>query len=195
MEGQEFLTINPGTLNDSNIWSYRDLQKICKALSIKANEKRSVLIENLQTWHRLRKDGTKTLVEDFESDSIEMNVVGSNFSILAVNVKPKRSNINSKRKSIVGIGDETGVVSPTLLRPLRSEPATPGKSCMKQSCFTSSQDTDIKVPTPKRLPNISFSPFNGVRVIAHRDKLVSMEDEERIVKDKKLLSFLTANSL
>ena len=54
-------------------------------------------------------------------------------------------------------------VSPCFLRPLRhNEEGTPSKSILKFNCKEKSP-----VP-PNKLPNITFSPFNAVRVIPHR---------------------------
>ena len=225
MEGQEFLTINPDTLNDTNIWSYRDLQKISKALNIKANDKRHVLINHLQQWHRMRVDGTRTVLNDANdttSEAIDMNVIGNNFSIFAMNVKAKdhstsdnnpttttddATNVghNHKRRktcrdSIVAIGNgESGLISPTLLRPLRPEPATPGKSCLKSTSAyvsytplnhtttsTAANDAGNENAPPsarKRFANICFSPFNGVRVIAHRETIMSSDSESGLEHD------------
>ena len=221
MEGEEFLAINPDTLNDTNIWSYRDLQKISKALNIKANDKRHILINHLQQWHRMRVDGTRTILtddNDITSEAIDMNVIGNNFSLFAMNVKAKdhstsdnnpttttdditnAGNTHKRRKtcrdSIVAIGaGESGLISPTLLRPLRPEPATPGKSCLKStSAYVSytplNHDTITNTTTNnennhenappsarKRFANICFSPFNGVRVIAHRETIMSSDSE------------------
>ena len=44
MEGEMFLTINPDTLNDAELWTYRDLQLISTQLGLKANLKRSKLV-------------------------------------------------------------------------------------------------------------------------------------------------------
>ena len=190
MEGQQYYTINPDTFVDSDLWSYRDLQKLAKAVGIKANVDRLSLISNLQTWHRLRKNGTQTLVETGQEgkkvENFDMNVIGNNFAILAVNVKEntsQKSTSSKRRISIVGLGDnESGIVSPTLLRPLRPEPGTPGKSCLKKPKLSSNQESSLEnsspsnrmepvTPTTKRLSNICFSPFNSVKVIAHRDEL------------------------
>lgn len=258
MEGQEFLTINPDTLSDPELWSYQDLQKIAKAVGLRANCRREALVQSLDEWHRSRKDGTQTLVENTRASSqavnLDMNVVGNNFAILAVKVvgiqaatemnspmaAPSSPTKSLKRKftSIVGFGDEdddVGVVNSTYLRPLRPEPATPGKSCLKRissycdSCeddhasemsdpvlvrdsqnvdpmsnIPSSKSTDsvssadsagsmesstadccrshTKPPlcsgSVRRLPGICFSPFNGVRVIAHREVVEAAYAEE-----------------
>ena len=100
MEGQDFITINPDTLTDSTVWSYRDLQKISRAVGVKANGSRDDLVQKLQTWNRMRVDGTKTVVDDnfidsqvpVKTENLEMNVIGNNFSILAVHVKAVDSN-------------------------------------------------------------------------------------------------------
>lgn len=39
-----FLTINPDTLNDEELWTYRDLQLISTQLGLKANLKRLKLV-------------------------------------------------------------------------------------------------------------------------------------------------------
>jgi hypothetical protein len=180
MEGQQFLTINPDTLVDRNLWSYRDLQKISKSVGIRANSKREKLIRKLQEWHRDRKDGTQTLVgnDDDSDDSMEnydMNVIGNNFAILPVNVREKKAGTKRKRNSILGLDDEKdGIVSPKLLLPLRPEPATPGKGILKTN---NGNDENRKhcasPPTASKMANICFSPFNAVKVIAHREETPS----------------------
>lgn len=174
MEGQQFLTVNPDTFTEKELWSYQDLQKLCKSAGIKANQKRDILIDCLQCWHRSRKDGTQTMVETVGEEecgveNIDMNVIGNNFAVLAMDVKPRgcKTTKRKKRGSIVGLGlKDSIVVSPTLLRPLRQNPGTPGKSCLK-----SSTSLHEKTATPHKLSNICFSPFNGVKVISHRDEL------------------------
>ena len=177
MEGQQFLAINPDTLNDKETWSYRDIQKVCKTVGIKSNQKREILIVELETWHRARKDGTQTMVDnigdDENTENIDMNVVGNNFSILAIDVKERSTNaIKVKRRgSMVGIGlkdnaTDSVVVSPSLLRPLRNDGGTPGKSCLRKPGCQS------PAPAPSnKLSNICFSPFNGVKIISHREEL------------------------
>jgi len=97
MEGQEYISINPGTLSDPELWSYQDLQKIAKTVGLRANTRREELVNSLIEWNRCRKDGTKTLVEDsvvtasssssISTVKLDMNVVGNNFAILAVKVQ------------------------------------------------------------------------------------------------------------
>ncbi len=186
MEGQQYLTVNPNTFDDTSTWTYRDLQKLSMVVGLKGNSSRTQLVENLQKWNRTRKDGTKTLVEaasmdeEHSTENLDMNVDGNNFAILAVQVKGSKNGKRSgKRKSMIGLGNnDSGIVSPTLLRPLSrrdNEPGTPGRSCMKRN----DNDNEALSPRPlNRKPNICFSPFNGVKVIAHREEMMS--DEKRV---------------
>lgn len=257
MEGQEYVTINPGTLSDPDLWSYSDLQKIAKTVGLRANSSRDELVRSLDEWNRSRKDGTQTLVENVGEVSVvnlDMNVIGNNFAILAVKVQaasestiaspqiaPNLSSPMRKRKltSMVGFGDsedDVCLVNSNYLRPLRScnntETTTPGRSCLKrissycETCdddhisdplirdsqniepmlnISSAKSTDSvssvdstttvesmtedccqshsKVPrinsSPiRRVSNICFSPFNGVRVIAHRVEVEAAYREE-----------------
>ena len=101
-----------------------------------------------------------------------MNVEGSNFSVLPIALEPRdedKDENESKRRrrssflTIEVDKENHTLVSPCLLRPLRhAEDGTPSKSILKFSCKERSP-----VP-PNKLPNITFSPFNAVRVIPHR---------------------------
>jgi hypothetical protein len=220
MEGEQYLSVNPATLVDANLWSYRDLQKLAKFAQIRANQKREVLVDELLHWNRKRKNGTQTLVTQDRYDSLnvenlDMNVVGNNFALLAVQAVEKKSSSAAthaspavkakKRKSILGLAqNEVGVVSPTLLRPLKLDMDTPHKSCLKKLLkpmtpvgdkisteantfinsnsalhikFDDEDDSDIPLAlvTPKKAANICFSPFNSVKVIAHKDEIAYQE--------------------
>eukprot|EP00607_Mallomonas_marina_P009262 CAMPEP_0182417820 /NCGR_PEP_ID=MMETSP1167-20130531/2262_1 /TAXON_ID=2988 /ORGANISM="Mallomonas Sp, Strain CCMP3275" /LENGTH=93 /DNA_ID=CAMNT_0024591615 /DNA_START=324 /DNA_END=605 /DNA_ORIENTATION=+ len=78
---------------------------------------------------------------------------------------------SKKRKSLSMIAfdsdENAGVVSPTYLNPLRRDSCTPGKSILRQSTFF--YDYDGSYGDSKRRKSISFSPFNGVKVINHRE--------------------------
>jgi hypothetical protein len=139
-----------------------------------------------------------------------MNVMGNNFALMAVSVQPaasstssavvsrpkcrikggERGTVKSRRRSSMGSlvatehEDHCTVVSPSLLRPLRSEPnretlitsetgvTTPGRGILKSSnsprggCVAARSPDITKM---KKLPNIMFSPFNGVKIIGHRE--------------------------
>ena len=97
MEGENFITINPATLEDE-VWSYRDIQRLCKKAGINAKQKRTSLVEALLAWHRDRTDDGKALFMDDDciedDDLIEMNVCGNNFALLSIGVQassPSRS--------------------------------------------------------------------------------------------------------
>ena len=91
-EGATFITINPSTLDDTNLWSYADLRRLCKEVKIKGNGKRHELVERLQAWNRLRlSEGVAGLSELASSPNerknwLSMNVEGANFALLGQNV-------------------------------------------------------------------------------------------------------------
>jgi len=145
--------------------------------------KRNVLVEELQAWHSQRQPQDEE-VEDEEEINDGEGGVNNNFAILEVTVREKTC-ASKKRKSIIGLdSEECGIVSPLLLRPLRSAPNTPGKSCMKK---TDNSDEGRTSPEgqQKRLSNIKFSPFNGVKMIAHRDTIKMMMRQEGIFVEER----------
>lgn len=183
MDGAHLLTINPATLDDESLWSYQDLQKLAKALDIKAAGRRCELVARLLEWHKTRNDSGHSLVQQEDAEDYQLNVDGSNFSILSMHVRPRspaapalvapssyRSPVRSpvpggagadvgsikKTNSLVGLSDSPLVVSPTLLRPLAptTPVRTPGKSALKNSASA-----------PKQ---VKFSPYNGTKVIPNR---------------------------
>lgn len=51
-----------------------------------------MLLANLAKWHRGRTEDDKNLVPDKQDEeNLEMNVIGNNFSLLAVNVNQKKN--------------------------------------------------------------------------------------------------------
>ena len=144
-------------------------------------------------------------VEEAVDDDIPMNVEGSNFSVLPIALEV-REDLDDDDDDGSGSGDHddggrhdakrrrrssfltleidnkenntttTTLVSPFLLRPLRSRSdeclnGTPGKGILKVNCGERSP-----VP-PNKLPNIQFSPFNGVRVIPHRSTFEDSDED------------------
>ena len=91
-----------------------------------------------------------------------MNVVGNNFAILPVSVRGRKGGRSRKRReSVLAIGSRDNtivVVSPTVLRPLAKSPREVTSVLKGRRVST----------TPNRLERITFSPFNGVKVIPHR---------------------------
>jgi len=89
MDGSYLLTINPATLDDEGLWSYQDLQKLCKAADVRAGGKRGELVERLLEWHKTRTDAGHSLVRHEDAEDFPLNVDGSNFSILSMHVRPR----------------------------------------------------------------------------------------------------------
>mmetsp|Transcript_23218 Transcript_23218/g.39325 ORF Transcript_23218/g.39325 Transcript_23218/m.39325 type:complete len:192 (+) Transcript_23218:112-687(+) len=178
MQGQEYLTINPDTFSDANTWSYKDLQILCKKLALGGRGTRDCLEEKLFSWHRERQHEDKP-----EEEKFEMNVPGNNFSLLQINVEPsKKVGKNTKRRksSLLGLDDATTEVNPSILRPFN--PQTPSKGILKKRpahldmesleldewTNATPRDQESNAFTPKKLSKLTFSPFNGVKVISHR---------------------------
>merc|ERR1711991_321807 len=135
--------------------------------------KREKLVKKLTDWHRSRYDDDSCLlpVNSKEEENIPMNVIGNNFGILPVTItRTKRD--SRKRKSLVDTGNEPAVVSPEILRPLekRQSKGSP-RSILKKSRTRAGRTTPPRLSEseiPRKLDKITFSPYNGVQVIAHR---------------------------
>ena len=193
MDGAHLLTINPATLDDESLWSYQDLQKLAKALDIKAAGRRCELVARLLEWHKTRNDSGHSLVQQEDAEDYPLNVDGSNFSILSMHVRPRspaapalvapssyRSPVRSpvpggagadvgsikKTNSLVGLSDSPLVVSPTLLRPLAptTPVRTPGKSALK----TPGSAGKSGKASAAKISRLKFSPYNGTKVIPNR---------------------------
>jgi hypothetical protein len=54
MEGDQYLAINPSTLDDNSLFSYRDLQQLCIRLGLGGKGNRLELQDKLHRWHRQR---------------------------------------------------------------------------------------------------------------------------------------------
>jgi hypothetical protein len=176
MEGQQYLTINPDTLNDRDLWSFRDLQLLCVKLSLGGKGSRIELEDKLRQWHRIRNE---VINKEPHEELIPMNVSGNNFALLQIHVteRSERSTLKRRRSSILNIENdykEPAPVSPTILRPLRNENTTPGKSILKrqnsiQICGDENDhNCNNNINNGNKLAKLKFSPFNGVKVIAHR---------------------------
>ena len=175
MEGEEYIAINPDTLHDSSHWSYRDLQKLCRKLNLGGKGSRSILEQKLLTWHRERPCDEESAAEMFE-----MNVPGNNFSLLQVNVVPS-SRKKASRRSSIGLDDDKMIVDPIVLKPFKNNKVedTPKGILKKRPSYFDIEiidnDDDIPNSSSKKLSKLTFSPYNGVKVISHRHKdLVSV---------------------
>jgi hypothetical protein len=99
MEGENFLTINPETLSSKELWSYRDLQKLCIRLQLGGRGTREELCIKLTEWNRARQDDDSCMLVSEDCETIPMNVVGNNFSILPMSVITKSKNRKEKKEA------------------------------------------------------------------------------------------------
>lgn len=185
MQGQEYSTINPDTFSDPDIWSYKDLQKLCGKLSLGGKGTRGALEDKLLSWHRER-----VYSDEPEQEKFEMNVPGNNFALLKIDVQnSKMSGKRARRKSsLLRIADSNACGIPPVTIPVSMPPVcglTPSKSILKkrsaseddyceqsgaeQYLWSSTLTLGMTAEyTPKKMSKLTFSPFNGVKVISHR---------------------------
>jgi len=197
MEGDSFITANPFTFHDDRSWSYADLRQLCKRFNIGANGSREELVAKLIEWHRKRDAyGNSTVVNDPDNEeNIPMNVHGNNFAVLNLNVVPQSAEKRSRSKQRILKSADVIKACPMSLKPLQLASltvGTPSKSILKRTesptsvdraemdsqCSTSSDSTGAAgsragisstTTTPGKLDKITFSPFNAVKVIPHRN--------------------------
>ena len=88
MEGETFLCINPSSFEDTNVWSYRDIQRLCKRVGLVAKGSREDLCYKLEEWHRSRIDEDKSILplKDSFEENIPMNVIGKLKSSTSANI-------------------------------------------------------------------------------------------------------------
>lgn len=165
MNGQEYFSINPGLFSEKNQWTYQNLKSLCKELGLGGAGKRSELELKLQRWHVARTEEDENLVpsKDYE-ENLPMNVLGSNFNILKIVPPNQNGNKKTKRGPLIPPLDYDDKENYNCVSPIRNNcPGTPGKSILKQD-----SRYETCPPSASKLQNISFSPFNKVRVIPHR---------------------------
>eukprot|EP00916_Digyalum_oweni_P017754 GHVL01029264.1.p1 GENE.GHVL01029264.1~~GHVL01029264.1.p1 ORF type:complete len:278 (+),score=33.51 GHVL01029264.1:95-835(+) len=49
---RDYVTVNPATLDDPKLWSYRELQELCKRVGLICTGPRHDVYSRLMTWHR-----------------------------------------------------------------------------------------------------------------------------------------------
>ena len=86
---EKYIAINPDTFDDKDQWSYRDLQKLCMELKLGGRGSRQDLVQKLGEWHRGRDvvPEDEEIVIDETNDTLPMNVIGNNFSLLPIHVR------------------------------------------------------------------------------------------------------------
>jgi hypothetical protein len=89
---ERYIAINPDTFDDKEQWSYRDLQKLCVELKLGGRGSRQELVKKLTAWHRDRDvvDEDAEIHLEEANDSLPMNVVGNNFSLLPIRVRESK---------------------------------------------------------------------------------------------------------
>ncbi len=194
MDGESYHTLNPFALD---LLAYSELFSLSKSLNLGASSpkrgrvSKEVLIERIIGFHRERNQDGHTLIDNEEScedSNFSMNVTGNNFAVLPV--IPDTSEKRKKARMDEGSeGFQVAVVKadPTHLRALQgidtapeTVPETPSKSilkkCMSPTSVEKPDDIENNINfnkygsklTPGKLDKITFSPFNGVKVIPHR---------------------------
>lgn len=89
---EKYIAINPDTFDDKDQWSYRDLQKLCVELQLGGRGSRQELVKKLCRWHRDRDvvDEDAEIVLDDTNDTLPMNVIGNNFTLLPIRVRESK---------------------------------------------------------------------------------------------------------
>ena len=150
------------------------MKSLCKELGLGGAGKRSELELKLQRWHVARTEEDENLVpsKDYE-ENLPMNVLGSNFNILKIVPPNKNGNMKKRRGPLLPPIDFEDKENYNCVSPVRNNcPGTPGKSILKQD-----SRYETCPPSASKLQNISFSPFNKVRVIPHRIFNIESFDE------------------
>ena len=204
MDGSHLLTINPATLDDESLWSYADLQKLAKALDVRASGKRNELVERLMDWHKTRTGDGHSLVAQDGAEDIPLNVDGANFAILSMHIRPRspvaesvgaptmvsrsasRSPVRSPMRSGLGgcyATDAVGSVKKsTSLVGLSDSPLIVSPTLLKPLAPTTPSRTPgksaLKSPGKSgvKASRIKFSPYNGTKVIPNRREAAKTSD-------------------
>lgn len=158
-----YYAYNPDTFDE---WKYRDLQELAKQLNLGAKGTRESLIEKLTTWHK------KTIIHQDRAAPIQ------NFSMVPAKVKGATSArfLSPLTKTAARNVDGTpkGILSP--LKRVRSWIAQPNFLNVEGSSSVTTIEeetvtvTEVEITSEVKKPrkSISFSVFNGVRLISPR---------------------------
>jgi hypothetical protein len=150
---ESFVVINPACLGEAG-WSYRDLQLLCMKLGLGGKGSREQLINKLHTWNREHPEEQLRNVLDTDKPP-------SKFTLLDLNITEKTTT-----------KDIAPHLTPLRCRPPRAVDGTPVGILSVKSPFT-----------PSHQKRLSFSLFNGVKIIPPREQRSnadqsSSEDEE-----------------
>ena len=182
MNGQEYFSLNPGLFSEKTQWSYQNLKSLCKELGLGGGGNRIDLELKLQRWHVARTESDENLVPSNDcEENLPMNVLGSNFNVLKIVPPSKRGGKNRKRQPLIPVvsSDSDNKENYCCISPPRNNcPGTPAKSILKQD-----SRFEKCPPSATKMQNISFSPYNKVRVIPHRIFDIEIFDEDSIGYD------------
>lgn len=147
---QKFFAFNPSTFDDPELWTQRDLQRLCSKLGLRATGSRADLVHRLQVWHR-----------SSHSDP-ECAWPAGKFTMLGVSVyQAPAAPASPAPASPAPLSPKRQLaVSPRFLSPLmgrkKTRPRTPS-SILRQG------------EAPSSAKRVMFSPYNGIHLIPHRE--------------------------
>ena len=97
------IAIEPASFDDHDVWSYRDLQRLCMRVGLSGGGARATLVRRLRTYHRSRSERELAEVRSHEA-AWPMNVCGQNLHLVDVNVTAKGPRSPSASPTKVGRG-------------------------------------------------------------------------------------------
>ena len=148
-------------------------------LNLSGKGSRLDICERLTEWHRMRHEDDTAIIplDQSTEEHIPMNVIGNNFANFPVIVDIKKSKDRRRKKSLVSSDENNpAVVSPSTLRPFRVDQCETPRSILKcrNRNFSSPPVYKGGHEIAQKLDKITFSPYNSVKIIAHR----TMNDED-----------------
>lgn len=176
-----YVTINPDMLREA-AWNFRDLQLLCMRLGLGGRGTRDQLVERLLAWHRKCFRKKEADEEEEEEDDHPLSIrkrmkYASNFSLLQFDtsammqasaapapveaapttppLSPIDAHANAPLASVTVSSSLPQLLTPLLYRTARRPDGTP-RSILSPSM------------RPKSAKRLSFSVFNGVKLIPSR---------------------------
>lgn len=163
-----YYTLNPSTFSVPSLWSYRQIQKLCKQLGLNASGTREKLVSRLQEWHIEGRHGDKAECGKFGLIGIKLHSPKrKHCSVSPSLLSPLRKTSRKKR-------EDGSVVSPRSI--LKRKFQTKNGASVKDN-FTTNLDTETPSNKTRKL---LFSPYNMVRVISPVFRNSPGEIDERL---------------
>ena len=141
-----YLSINPALFDSSEHWSYRDLQKLAKRLSLIASGRREELVERLRGWHREQRSSGQ--VGQFHAVQVRATPEGKAISprLLSPFVKP------ASARGSAGGDSQRSILSSA-----------------RKSKTNSARISDSPGGPLSQRPGVLFSPYNMVKLIPSKE--------------------------